>query len=152
MGAGEARAGLSGGRQCGAVCCRLMGEPAGASVCYCRMCQKASGGPRMAFGGVRLEELVWTRGAPKIFASSAFAERGFCTDCGTPLTYRVLDRDRIAVTIGSLDAPAAVSPKVQWRVESKLSWLDSIFSLPPRDTKAFFGPDVGSRQRPDHET
>jgi hypothetical protein len=152
MGAGEAQAGLTGGCQCGAVRYRLMGEPAGASVCYCRMCQKASGGPFMSFGGVGLDELVWTRGTPKIFASSALAERGFCADCGTPLTYRVLDRDRIAVTIGSLDAPAAVTPKVQWGVESKLSWLDSIFSLPTREIKAFFGPDVGSRQQPDHDT
>ncbi len=88
MGAGKAQAGLTGGCQCGAVRYRLMGEPAGASVCYCRMCQKASGGPFMSFGGVGLDELVWTRGTPKIFASSALAERGFCADCGTPMTYR----------------------------------------------------------------
>jgi len=152
MGAGEAQASLTGGRQCGSVRYRLMRGPADASVCYCRVCQKASGGPFMAFGGVRLDELVWTRGAPNIFASSTFAERGFCADCGTPLTYRVLDGDRISVTIGSLDAPAAVAPKVQWGAESKLSWLDSISGLPPRDIKAFFEPDVGSHQHTDHET
>jgi hypothetical protein len=106
----------------------------------------------MAFCGVRLHELIWTRGTPKIFASSALAERGFCADCGTPLTYRVLDHDRISVTVGSLDTPAAVAPEIQWGVESKLSWLDSIFTLPPRDIDTFFGPVVGSRQHPDHGT
>jgi hypothetical protein len=118
------------------------------------MCQKASGGPFMAFGGVRLNELVWTRGAPKVFASSAVAERGFCADCGTPLTYRVVGRDRISLTLGSLDNPAAVAPTTQFDIESKLPWLDSISGLAAQDFKAFLGPvtDVGSRQHPDHDT
>ena len=106
----------------------------------------------MAFAGVRLDELVWTRGAPKIFASSAVAERSFCADCGTPLTYRLLGRDRISVTLGSLDRPSAVTPEMQYGVESKLPWLNSIPSLPQHDIAAFLGgADVGSRQHPDHD-
>ena len=123
MSAVEAHARLTGGCQCGAVRYRLEAEPTGANVCHCRMCQKASGGPFMAFAGVRFDELVWTRGAPRVFASSALAERGFCADCGTPLTYRLLDRDRISVTIGSLDRPSAVAPEMQYGAES--SWLGS---------------------------
>ena len=153
MSAVEARGRLTGGCQCGAVRYRLEAEPTGANVCHCRMCQKASGGPFMAFAGVRLDGLVWTRGAPKVFASSAVAERGFCPECGTPLTYRLLDRDRISVTIGSLDQPSAVAPEMQYGVESKLSWLDSIPSLPPRDIAAFLGAGaLGSRQHPDHDS
>jgi len=152
MSAGEARADLTGGCQCGAMRYRLAGEPTGASVCHCRMCQKASGGPFMAFAGVRLDELVWTRGKPSVYASSTIAERGFCPDCGTPLTYRILGRDRISVSLGSLDEPAAVAPAMQYGVESKLRWFDSISGLPPRDIKTFFGADVGSRQHPDHDT
>ena len=58
------------------------------------------------------------------------------------------------LTIGSLDAPSAVAPGIQYGVESKLAWLDSISTLPLRDIKAFVGPDadVGSRQHPDHDT
>src|SRR4051794_22851302 len=93
----------TGGYQCGAVRYRLEVEPTGSNVCHCRMCQKAGGAPFMAFAGVKLAELVWTQGAPTLFASSDFAERGFCAACGTPLTYRAKDFDRIAVTIGSLD-------------------------------------------------
>ena len=81
----------TGGCQCGAVRYRLDAEPVGSNVCHCRMCQKAGGGPFMAFAGVKLAELVWTRGAPKVFASSDIAKRGFCADCGTPLTYRATD-------------------------------------------------------------
>src|SRR5271165_1234265 len=154
MGAAEEQIGLTGGCQCGAARYRLGAKLTGASVCHCRMCQKASGGPFMAFAGVRLAELVWTRGGPKVFASSNVAERGFCAECGTPLTYRILGRDRISLTIGSLDDPSAVAPAMQYGVESKLPWLHAIGALPQRDIAELFGPGdaVRSRQHPDHDT
>ncbi len=153
MSAVEARARLTGGCQCGAVRYRLEAEPTGANVCHCRMCQKASGGPFMAFAGVRLDELVWTRGAPKVFASSAVAERGFCPDCGTPLTYRLLDRDRISVTIGSLDQPSAVAPEMQYGVEFEalVARLDSVAAAAghrglSRSRRRRLSPAPGSRR------
>jgi hypothetical protein len=150
-----AQAGLTGGCQCGAVRYRLEAEPTGANICHCRMCQKASGGPFMAFGGVRLEALVWTRGTPKAFASSSIAERGFCAECGTPLTYRPLGRNRIAVTIGSLDNPSAVPPTSQLGLESKAPWLDEALASPVEKISDWIRIDeaaVGSRQHPDYET
>ncbi len=116
------------------------------------MCQKASGGPFMAFAGVKLAQLFWTRGAPKVFSSSDFAERGFCPECGTPLTYRAVGYDRIAITIGSLDHTGEVAPVKQFGVESKLPWTDAISSLPVRDfTAALGGRDIHSHQHPDHD-
>ncbi len=151
---GEAQVELTGGWQCGAVRYRLTARPTGESVCHCRMCQKASGGPFMAFAGVRAAELVWTGGTPKLFASSAIAERGFCGDCGTPLSYRIHERDRVSVTIGSLDRPSDVTPRMQYGLESKVAWLDSVPTLPERDIVDFLGSavHVGSRQHPDHDT
>jgi hypothetical protein len=151
MGEARAQAGLTGGCQCGAVRYRLDAQPSGANICHCRMCQKAGGGPFMAFGGVRVGELVFTRGAPKVFASSSIAERGFCAECGTPLTYRLFDRDRAAVTLGSLDEPAAVAPESQFGVESKLPWLDAVSGLPARDIRAYIGREFRSRQHSDHD-
>ena len=95
----DAAAGLKGGCQCGAVRYRLMGEPTGVNICHCRMCQKASGGPFMAFGGVRMSEFAVSRGVVSTFASSDIAERGFCGQCGTPLTYHRLGSDRVSVTL-----------------------------------------------------
>jgi len=153
--ANEADVSLAGGCQCGAVRYRLEAEPTGTNICHCRMCQRASGGPFMAFGGVRLSQLVWTRGAPKIFESSSIAERGFCAECGTPLTYRMNEHDRISVTIGSLDSPTAVAPTIQLGVESKVRWLDGALGLPGQKTSDWLKLDeaaVGNRQHPDHET
>jgi hypothetical protein len=146
---------LRGGCQCGAVRYRLSAAPQGVSICHCRMCQKAGGAPFMAFAGAPLKELHWTRGVPKTFSSSAIAERGFCADCGTPLTFRMLGYDRISVTVGSLDDPAAAPPTRQLGIESKVPWLEAALDLPAKKTSDWLTLDaaaVGARQHPDHET
>jgi hypothetical protein len=154
--ASDAAAGLAGGCQCGAVRYRLEGEPTGANICHCRMCQKAGGAPFMAFGGVRMSEFVVTRGVLSTFASSDIAERGFCAQCGTPLTYRGLGTDRISVTLGSLDDPGAVEPETQLGVESRLRWLGSGLSAPEIRTEQWLArakiAEVRNRQHPDRET
>jgi hypothetical protein len=148
-------AGLAGGCQCGAVRYRLMSEPTGANVCHCRMCQKASGGPFMAFGGVRMSEFVVTRGAISTFGSSDIAERGFCAQCGTPLTFRGFGADRISVTLGSLDEPNAAEPVMQLGVESRVLWLERSLSAPETRTEQWLSRKkiaaVQNHQHPDHE-
>ena len=149
-------AGLTGGCQCGAVRYRLSAEPTGANICHCRMCQKASGGPMMAFGGVRLSEFFVSSGAIATFSSSDIAERGFCAQCGTPLTYQGVGSDRISVTLGSLDEPGAVAPVTQLGVESKVSWLVPSLSLPEIRTDQWLAKKkiaaIDNHQHPDHET
>jgi hypothetical protein len=137
---------LTGGCQCGAVRYALAAEPTGPGICHCRMCQRAGGGPFMAFGGVKLSEIEWT-GTPKTFASSTIAERGFCGECGTPLTYRIHGRDRISVTLGSLDDPEAVRPAEQDGVESRLSWTRTALDLPENRTESWLKGDLAATFR-----
>jgi hypothetical protein len=125
----------TGGCQCGAVRYRLLRPPEHASICHCRMCQKASGQPFMAFASVKREHLRWTRGRPAIFASSNIAERGFCGACGTPLTWHRIESGSIGVTIGSLDHPEAVGPAQQYGIESALSWTAGLGALPGKRTE-----------------
>ena len=47
------------------------------------------------------------------------AQRGFCKDCGTPLTYAFDGNGRISVTINSLDDPEAMPPTKQYGTESE---------------------------------
>ena len=122
----------TGGCQCGAVRYQLLTPPEHACLCHCRMCQRASGQPFMAFASVRREHLRWTRGSPSTFVSSNVAERNFCSACGTPLTYHRVESGSIAVTIGSLDAPEAVRPIEQFGIESELSWISGLRALPAK--------------------
>jgi hypothetical protein len=146
--------GMSGGCQCGAVRFLIEGEPGRASLCHCRMCQKAFG----AFYGPLIEapNLKWTRGAPKYFRSSNRVRRGFCADCGTPLTFEP-DGGPVDVAIGALDDPSAAPPVIQHAMASRLPWLDRLDELPVRtpDEAARAEPyyaSIRSFQHPDHDT
>jgi hypothetical protein len=147
---------LTGGCQCGAVRYALTATPRGTVICHCRMCQKAGGAPFMAYAGVPLANLVFNRGKPATYASSDFAERGFCPACGTPLTYKMVNGDRISVTLGSLDDPNAFAPIAQLGVEKKLQWFATLSSLPEKRSEQWMADEkidsIRSNQHPDHET
>ncbi|WP_275790058.1 GFA family protein [Pararhizobium gei] len=145
----------TGGCQCGAVRFRIEGELGDASVCHCRMCQKAFGNFYAPLVSLRQAKLVWTRGEPKHFQSSNTVKRGFCGDCGTPLTYE--PPDGVALAIAVFDRPDTIVPKIQWGTEAKLPYVDHIPALPGEDTMAdqdavSFLADLVSYQHPDHDT
>jgi hypothetical protein len=135
MGQNDRQPVLAGGCQCGAVRYALHSEPISADVCHCRMCQRALGNLFAAFTGVRLGDFAWTRGEPASYRSSSIAERGFCGHCGTPLSFRYLETDKISVTIGSLDHPGRVRPTEQVGIESRVPWLDEALALPGKRTQ-----------------
>jgi len=146
----------TGGCQCGAVRYALYAEPTNPHVCHCRMCQKAFGSYFAPLAGVRLGDLAWLKGTPGVFNSSHAAERGFCRDCGTPLFFRYSDRDRISVSLGSLDDPSRVAPARQFGIESRLPFVAALASLPGTRTEDDVSPEemarLKSRQHPDAPT
>ena len=141
----------TGGCQCGALR-YVIDEPLGrASICHCRMCQKAFGnafGPLVTAAGLR-----WVKGHPKRFRSSNKVSRGFCAECGTPMTYEP-DGFAPELAIATLDAPEDVAPVIQVGLESRPPRLASPAQLPTRTAAeqakvaAFFG-DIVSHQHPD---
>lgn len=145
----------TGGCQCGAVRFRVEGELGRASICHCRMCQKAFGGFYGPYVGVDAARLAWTRGAPKHFQSSNLVRRGFCGDCGTQLTFET--PRSIDLAIGAFDEPAAIRPLIQIGVDSKLPWVDDLADLPGRPAEEAaklqgYYAAIVSRQHPDHDT
>jgi len=96
------------------------------------MCQKASGGPFMAFVRFPVSQVRWST-PPDFFASSNLVERGFCRNCGTPLSYRQTGGPHISLTINSLDDPEAVRPEMRFSVNAEVSWCGSLSTLPARE-------------------
>lgn len=145
----------SGGCQCGAVRFHVTGTLVDASICHCRMCQKAFGAYYAPLVSTRGAALVWTRGTPARYQSSNLVARGFCAQCGTPLTYEA--PDGVALAAGAFDDPAALPPHIQYGVEGRLPFTDSLHALPARRTEqdiaaqAFLSRIV-SFQHPDHDT
>ena len=142
---------FTGGCQCGAVRFSV-GRLGRGSICHCRMCQKAFG----SFFGPLITsfDVTWTRGAPKYFESSDKIQRGFCADCGTPLTYE--GEDGMAVAAGAFDQPERLPPTVQYGTESKLPFVDQLGALEvilqEDDPDAERLRTLVSHQHPDHDT
>jgi hypothetical protein len=114
----------TGGCQCGKVRYALYVAPENSHVCHCRMCQRATGGLFAALAGAPKGKMEWTAGEPAFFASSNLAQRGYCRDCGTPLSFAYNQPEaRFYVTIGSLDEPEAAPIIMQYGVEGRLPWV-----------------------------
>ena len=111
---------LAGGCQCGAVRYRAKVEAPNAYYCHCRMCQRAFGNVFATFFNTPAADVVWERGQPSLYRSSKLAQRGFCSECGTPLSFQYDGAARIDLSVGSLDEPRVMRPAFHLCVESRL--------------------------------
>ncbi len=153
---------MTGGCQCGAVRYAVYAEPYNHHICHCRMCQKAFGGFFAPLVNVGNEDFAVTRGTIARFRSSRDVERGFCANCGTPLTFFTEGSDHVNVSIGSFDQPALLKPRIQIGIEARMPWFADLPGL-PEDTTEAAGAKYGfldelaviaatSYQHPDHDT
>jgi len=149
---------ITGGCQCGAVRYALHAALSNPHICHCRMCQKAFGSFFAPLAGVPIDRFEVTRGTLAVFRSSDPTERGFCRDCGTPLTFRHVEAPRISVSIGSLDEPEKVPPTHQYGIEGRLAWFGTLPTLPGETSTEEDVPEAAARiaatnhQHPDHDT
>jgi hypothetical protein len=142
----------TGGCQCGAVRFRISGKLGRPSICHCRMCQKQFGGFFSALVTAPEEGMEWTRGEPSYFQSSVNIERGFCSNCGTPMTYR--HPGGLELAIGTFDDRSDLAPLIQVNYEARLPWVEEIFEAPVLKDQDFYSRQeaIISFQHPDHDT
>lgn len=103
---------------CGAVHLVAANASRHVGACHCKMCRRWGGGPFMeidcgtdvAFEG---EEKVST------FASSTWAERGFCSKCGTHLFYRIRETGQHMVPVGLFDETDGLEFAMQVFIDEK---------------------------------
>lgn len=122
---------FEGGCLCGAVRYRATAEPLRGVICHCRMCRRHSGAPALAFVHFPVDAFEWIASSPSWFRSSANAERGFCSRCGSTLGMRedVL-ADRVQVCIGSLDEPERARIDDHVWTRSRVPWFNTDDGLP----------------------
>jgi len=114
----------SGGCGCGAVRYRAAGQPSSCCFCHCESCRRASGAPFLAWITFRTDEFRVLEGKVSTYRSSSHAERGFCSACGTTLTYAHDARPgEIDLTTASFDSPEVFTPDRHIWVSDKLAWV-----------------------------
>lgn len=103
---------LTGSCLCGAVTFTAEEVPEAMGACHCGMCRRWAGGPLFAVeaAAVRFE------GEDRIgrYRSSDWAERGFCTTCGTNLFYRIVENDHYVMCLGAFD------DQERWRFDGQV--------------------------------
>ena len=108
---------FSGSCLCGAV--KFTAESAETHVhsCHCTTCVKWNGAPGMASS---VQGATFTgEDNIGIYASSEWAERGFCKTCGSNLFYRMRDGSQLIIGLGSFDNQSQFSLAGEIYVDEK---------------------------------
>ena len=106
---------FEGGCLCGAVRYRATAAPVRGVICHCSMCRKHSGAPALAFVHFSLASFNWVKGEPVQYQSSRYAERGFCSTCGSTLTmHEEILSDRVLVLSGASMSPTGCARTIMY--------------------------------------
>jgi hypothetical protein len=125
----------SGSCGCGAI--RFVCDPTSAQAvhCFCRDCQKATGGAFATVVGVPIADFSLLAGVPRRWVvtgtSGGRVERQFCGDCGSPL-FTVADHAQgfVFVKAGAFDDPSWLQPQRACWTSRELPWARVPRELP----------------------
>lgn len=112
-----------GGCMCGAVRYRLSGPFTFSAHCHCRSCQRAVGAGFVTDTAVAPDDFEVIKGKMMIYHSSPGVCRGFCSQCGTSLSYSGDDWTDYAIMTATLDDPAVASPTANAYTKDKQPWI-----------------------------
>src|SRR5690606_28591069 len=90
---------LTGKCLCGAVSLHLQHPRPTLNACHCNLCLKWTSGPFMTLDAHEAPHIEGEANV-SVYRSSAWAERGFCAQCGTHLFYRLREGNLYALSAG----------------------------------------------------
>ncbi len=126
---------LAGRCMCGAVEFTATAEKPSVVACHCDMCRRWSAGPFMALNC----QTVIFEGEDNVgrIRSSDWAERGFCTRCGSNLFYHLVDSTDYQVAAGLFDEQSMLRMSLQVFTDRKPSFYEFA-----NETKMMTGAEV----------
>lgn len=90
-------------------------------VCHCGICRRWGGGPLLAFHCGPHVQISGEENLTR-FASSPWAERAFCSHCGTHIFYHFIQADLYTVPAGLFQAESGLELKEQIFIDKKPAW------------------------------
>mgnify|MGYP006193550841 CR=1 FL=1 len=121
---------IQGGCACGRVRYELRSQPFDTGYCHCRICQRTTGAPVLAWASFPVGSFSYTRGEPTLYPSSNHGHRELCAQCGTQVAYRDNVATTVDLNVGSLDEPDRITPTCHIWCESRIPWLTIADDLP----------------------
>lgn len=131
---------ISGGCACGSIRYECGAAPLAMFRCHCRDCQRATGGPCSWVVLLPAGAFRFTKGTPRYHSSpritGATHARGFCPDCGSPLTGGQGDPPTpyVGVHAASLDDSGWFRPQMDIFTSRAQPWDRMDPELPKWDT------------------
>jgi hypothetical protein len=128
------KAGHAGGCLCGNIRYRCSGEPSFPHFCSCRMCQRWSGAPVVAWVDFPRGSVIFDGpgGRPRYFRSSKGSRRGSCPKCGGAICALDDGSDKICMTVATLDDPDAIIPASYSYPGAAPAWLEVAATVPEK--------------------
>lgn len=114
---------VTGSCLCGAVRLQATLTSRKVDACHCSMCRKWSGGPLLCVSAAPGAALEGTEHITD-YASSDWAERGFCSRCGTHLYYRLRQTGEYMIPVGLLDDPGGLRFEEQIFIDEKPGYYE----------------------------
>lgn len=118
---------------CGKVKFEYTGNPFGLSFCHCKMCQQSHGGPFGSYVSIKKTQFKFTKGQEfeKIYTSSQWAKRSFCSECGSRLRYILNETpEDIIMSAGAFTGDLGIKPQRHIFVKDKCNWYNINDDLP----------------------
>lgn len=108
---------------CGAITIQAKAALTHTGACHCSMCRKWGGGPLLA---VDCQSAASFTGEEHVstYNSSEWAERGFCSKCGTHLFYKLKQQEQYIIPVGLLDTDAPIAMDHQIFIDEKPGFYD----------------------------
>jgi hypothetical protein len=118
---------MTGGCMCGAIRYEISVDPVMSAHCYCRDCQKSTGGAMASVMVVPKAGFKLSKGELKFYAvkgdSGNEVARGFCPNCGTGVLSRLAGMpDVLAVKAGTLDDTSHFKATMNIYMKSAPAW------------------------------
>ncbi len=115
-------AALAGGCFCGRSRYALVSAPLSVGLCHCRSCRRATGATPVGWATYPTADVRFAADARGFHTSPGGAVWGFCTACGTTITYAD-DAATLDVTLATLDDPGALVPTRETWLSHRIGWV-----------------------------
>ena len=124
---------LKGSCECGAVAFEVTGARDAITFCHCSQCRRTSGHLWAATNAPFADVNFTNDSGLRWYASSDFAKRGFCKECGSSLFYRMNGEVGIGIAAGCFDAPNHFKPGKHIFVKDKGDYYEIADDAPQID-------------------
>ncbi len=125
---------MTGGCMCGSVRYETRGDPFQIGHCHCNSCRKHNGAAVVTLAGFLADQVTFSGKPRKLYESSPGANRAFCENCGTPLTWEGDGGEELGplleLHISTFDNPDALVPTGHMFYPEKVAWFDVADDLP----------------------